>query len=75
MNRINNWKGLLKTANEDLAQYGWAINVFDYDGHGYYICTLNKTDGYEEVYAENYYEDELSDLVNDAWHYVKSEKC
>jgi hypothetical protein len=27
-----------------------------------------------EVYAENFYENELSDLVNEVWHYVLTEK-
>ena len=75
MNRRNNWEQLLGYANEDLAQYGWKVRIWDYDGEGYYICTINKDDGYEEVYAENFYEDELADLVNEVWHYVKSEKC
>lgn len=74
MNRVNDWKKLLEIANEDLKLYGYELHVFDY-GDGYYICEILKDGMSEEVYAENFYEDELSDLVNEAWHYVKSNKC
>lgn len=75
MNRRHEWKVLLEMANEDLKQYGYQINIFDYDGEGYYICDILKDGVSCEVYAENFYEDELDDLVNEVWHYVKSEKC
>ena len=37
---------------------------------GFYFLDIVK-DGVAENYAGNYYEDELSDLVNDAWYHVK----
>ena len=69
MNRRNNWKGLLKIANEDLATIGFELKIYEQDGC--YSCDIWKGNVAWEIYAENYYEDELTDLVNDAWHYVK----
>lgn len=74
MNRYNDWEYLLSLANEDLKPYGYEIHIFDYDGEGFYICDILKDGVSVEVYAENYYEDELSDLVNDALHYINTEK-
>ena len=74
MNRYNDWKHLLELANEDLKKTGYSIRIFDYDGEGYYICDILKDGVSVEVYAENYYEDELADLVNEVSHYVLTEK-
>jgi hypothetical protein len=74
MNRRNDWKHLLELANFQLAKYGFTIEITDYEGDGYYTCVIKKCDGWEEVYAENFYEDELSDLVTEVWHYVLTEK-
>lgn len=74
MNTRNDWQNLLKIANSDLKDYGYELNVFDY-GDGYYICEILKDGMSEEVYAENFYENELSDLITEAWHYVKANKC
>lgn len=73
MNRINDWKGLLKIANEDLALYGYALEITDENDPGFFECNILKDGEFVEGYAANYYEDELSGLVNDAWYYVKSE--
>lgn len=73
MNRVNNWEQLLEYANEELAKHGYTIDVNDDDERGFYECDILKDGEVVEVYAENYYEDELSGLVNDAWHYVSTE--
>jgi hypothetical protein len=65
---------LLAYANEELKPTGYSIRIFDYDGEGYYICEILKDGVSLEVYAENFYENELSDLVNEVWHYVLTEK-
>ena len=75
MNRINNWEGLLKISNEDLANYGYALKVYEPYEDGCYFLDILKDGKSIENYAGNYYEDELSDLVNDAWYYVKRELC
>lgn len=74
MNRRNNWQYLLNLANEELKPKGYEIRIFDYDGEGFYICDILKDGVSIEVYAENYYEDELTDLVTEVWHYVKTKK-
>jgi hypothetical protein len=73
MNRHNDWEGLLSYANEELNPKGYAIRITN-DEEGYYNCKIYKGKKLLETYAENYFEDELSDLVNDAWHYVLTEK-
>ena len=75
MNRRNDWEFLLSLANEDLKDTGYEIKVTDYYDDGCYTCEILKDGVSVDVYAENYYEDELSDLVTEACHYVKTEKC
>lgn len=61
MNKRNDWEWLLEKANEDLKKYNSKIEV-EQDEDGYYFVTVN---GYD--FADNNFEDELYDLVNDAW--------
>ena len=75
MNRRKEWKKLLSLANDDLKQYGYEIKMTDYYEDGCYTCEILKDGVSVDVYAENFYEDELDELVNEAWHYVKSVKC
>lgn len=70
MNRINNWKNLLKIANEELSRNGYELKIYK-DEQDCYFCDVWKDGKALEIYAENYYEDELSDLVTDAWAYVR----
>ena len=71
MNKHNDWETLLSLANEDLAKIGYSIDVNDDEDEGCYSCKI-LTDGYVvETYAENYYEEELSDLITEVWHYTK----
>ena len=72
MNRRNEWKKLLEIANADLGLYGLALDVNDNDEEGFFKCDILKDGKVVETYAENYYEDELDDLINDAWDYAKS---
>lgn len=74
MNRRNNWEQLLEYANEDLEKSGYSILVVEPE-EGFYNCEIRKDGQLVEVYAQNYFEDELADLMSDAWHYVKSTKC
>ena len=68
MNRYNDWENLLSYANEELKEFGYQIRLSCKDG--FYNCNIYKGKKKVETYAENYYEDELSELINDAWHYV-----
>jgi hypothetical protein len=69
MNRYNDWENLLRISNEDLEKTGYSIDIVQPED-GYYNCEIWKDGKRVEVYAENYFEDELSDLVSDAFHYV-----
>ena len=70
MNKRNDWEFLLKKANEDLKRIGYSIKVTDYYNDGCYTCEFYKNGVSVMVYAENYYEDELTDIIIDAWHYA-----
>lgn len=70
MNRYNDWQGLLKMANEDLEKFGYSLLIVEPE-EGFYNCEVWKDGEMQDTYAENYYEDELSDLVMDAWHDIK----
>lgn len=69
-NRVNNWEQLLELANKDLKKYGVELKVVedtgDYDLHIFY------PDGTTDIYAQNYYEYELGELVNDAWTHARA---
>ena len=71
MNRYNDWENLLRIYNEDLEETGYSIDIVQPED-GFYNCEIWKDGKRVEVYAENYYEDELSGLVDDAFHYVFS---
>ena len=64
-NRVNNWKQLLKVANEDLAKKGLAIKC-EKDVEGSYTIKVTMPTGKDEIYGETLYEDELSDAINEA---------
>lgn len=70
MNRYNDWKTLLKIANEDLEKFGYSLMIVEPE-EGFYNCEVWKDGELEDTYAENHYEDELSGLITDAWHDVK----
>lgn len=68
-NKVNNWKELLKLANKDLKKYNAEIGVYDHDGEFSVTVVVN---GEEREFADGYYEDELGDLINDAWAHAKA---
>lgn len=70
MNRRNDWQGLLEMANEDLDKFGYSLLIVEPE-EGFYDCEIRKDGNLVETYAENYYEDELSDLITEAWHDTK----
>ena len=70
MNRYNDWQTMLKYANEDLDKFGYSLLIVEPE-EGFYNCEIRKDGNLVETYAENYYEDELSDLITDAWHDTK----
>ena len=72
MNTRNDWENLLRIFNKDLEKTGYSIKITDYNNDGCYICEILKDGVSYEVYAENFYEDELSDLITDAHHYIST---
>ena len=63
-------------ANEDLKQYGMEIIVRP-DGPGMevdddYHTVFIKDGDEEEVFADNYYEHELGEVVNEAWAHARA---
>lgn len=71
MNRCNDWENLLRISNEDLEKTGYSLRIVE-DEDGYYSCEVWKDGKFIDVYAENYWEDELSDLITDAFHHIRT---
>lgn len=69
MNRRNDWKNQLRIVNEYLDKTGYFIDIVEPE-EGCYDCEIWFNDKLVDTYAENYYEDELSDLIDDAWSHV-----
>lgn len=70
-NKVNNWQKLLKLANKDLKKYNAEIGVYEHDDAYSVTIVVN---GKEEEYADNYYEYELCDLINDAWAHARAKE-
>jgi hypothetical protein len=71
MNRYNDWKNLLSIYNEDLEKTGYSLLIVEPE-KGYYNCEIRKDGELVQTYAENYYEDELDDLIIDAQDYIRA---
>jgi len=67
-NKVNNWKELLKLANEDVKKYNAKIEVINEHGDFSVIITQ---DGVKHDFAYGFYEDEISECINDAWANVR----
>lgn len=65
----NNWEKILNSINADLAKSGVCIKIADYYHDGCYTCKICNG-GVSEVYAENYFEEELAELITDAHIYI-----
>lgn len=70
MNKRNEWKELLEQANVDLKKYNIWMKISEEDG----FFTLYLMQGGKQPYtfAENYYENELCELINDAWAHARA---
>lgn len=65
MEKNNNWSDLLLMANKDLQKTGMEIEVVK-NIDDYY--TINIKDGENtSCFADNYFEDDLLEVINDAW--------
>ena len=67
---MEDWKYILKVANENLLD-GYSIMIVEPE-EGFYDCEIRKDGELIEVYANNYYENELVELIEDCFHYIKS---
>ena len=71
MNKVNNWQATLIAANKALAKQGKEITLAESEFDGTYsVFIKDNIAGGKEVYAENYYEDELCDIINEAWSHA-----
>jgi len=68
-NRESDWQGLLEGFNETLAPQGKVILVEQNEDESTYSISVSMPNGKKELYADNYYEDELCNLLPDvlAW--------
>lgn len=74
MNRCNDWEKLLSIFNDDLKETGYSLSITEPED-GFYNCEIWEDGKRAEIYAENYYEDELTDLLYDAFEHVRTELC
>lgn len=72
-NKVNNWQEMLKLANEDLAKCEYKITLEEFDG-SYTIYIENTATDKWDIFAEGYYEDELTDTILEAWEHAKGKK-
>lgn len=70
MNTRNDWEQTLQYANEALEKVGYEIKVRK-TGDGDYTCKIYRNGRKCEDYAEGYFEDELDELVHDAWSHAR----
>lgn len=81
-NRCNDWQGMIKLANEDLKKYGAMILHHEDEEDGTFSVEILfgldfanfDVTKYKECdeFAENYYEDEMAALINDAWAHARA---
>lgn len=67
---------IVDTANDDIRKYGKEIQIVKDDDDGYYsidILTIDENGNTKDIetFAENMFENELADCVNDAWANVR----
>lgn len=65
------WEAALEKANENLKEYGAQLEVRRQLGGGGYSLNVSWNDGETENYASGFYEEELDQLVSEAWPDVR----
>lgn len=65
------WEATLEKANENLKEYGARLEVRRQLGGGGYSLNVSWSDGETENYASGFYEEELDQLVSEAWPDVR----
>ena len=64
------WEAALEKANENLKEYGARLEM-RYDEDDEYSLLVHWSDGETENYASGFYEEELEQLVSEAWPDVR----
>lgn len=65
------WEAALESANENLKGYGARFEVRRQLGGGGYSLLVHWSDGETENYASGFYDEELEQLVSEAWPDVR----
>jgi len=65
------WKAALEKANENLKEYGAQLEMRRQLGGDGYSLLVHWSDGETENYASGFYEEELDQLVSEAWPDVR----
>lgn len=65
------WEATLEKANENLKEYGAQLEVRRQLGGDGYSLNVSWSDGETEDYASGFYEEELDQLVSEAWPDVR----
>lgn len=65
------WEATLEKANENLKEYGAQLEVRRQLGGNGYSLDVSWSDGETENYASGFYEEELDQLVSEAWPDVR----
>ena len=65
------WEAALEKANENLKEYGARLEVRRQLGGNGYSLNVSWSDGETENYASGFYEEELDQLVSEAWPDVR----
>ncbi len=68
MNFRNSYKNTIEIANNDLKAYNTMLSLYQNEDGNYSIDIIYDNDC--ETYAENNFENELDNLIIDAWHYA-----
>lgn len=79
--RVKSWKSLLKLANKDLENCGTELSVHKTDDYSFYVIisfTKVSAKGIQQWQVNDHfregevvYEEDLADLINDAWVHAK----
>lgn len=70
-NKRNNWHELLEMANKDAIRHDRRIDIHE-DDEGYFSIVITApSDGQRFPFAENLFEHELGECINDAWAHTR----
>lgn len=70
-NKVNDWEGLLRLANNELNPMGFVLRCKENEDGNY---TIRVYDGNSwETFADGYFEYELSSVIDEAWAYANAQ--